>query len=161
MAYHCSDATREGAPHALPDIETYEARTCALCLAQGAEPCGEGCLSPKRTVRAFAHFCRPGCMPDSDPIGPFDSEAEALAAARESAGFCPHGIDSEEDQDDECDPCPHCAAPMLFAIVVDGAANGIEGADAAEKYAERARMALAEHRRQKAERDRRVPPRED
>jgi hypothetical protein len=27
--------------------------------------------------------CFPGCMPDSDPIGPFETEAEALADAQE------------------------------------------------------------------------------
>jgi hypothetical protein len=28
--------------------------------------------------------CFPGCMPDSDPHGPFDTEAEATADARNS-----------------------------------------------------------------------------
>ena len=27
-------------------------------------------------------FCFPGCLPDSDPYGPFDSEEEALEDAR-------------------------------------------------------------------------------
>ena len=27
--------------------------------------------------------CFPGCLPDGDPVGPFESEAEALADARE------------------------------------------------------------------------------
>ena len=27
--------------------------------------------------------CFPGCMPDSDPIGPFNSEAEAISNAQE------------------------------------------------------------------------------
>lgn len=36
--------------------------------------------------------CFPGCLPDSEPIGPFATEAEALADAREveseyQAGF--------------------------------------------------------------------------
>jgi hypothetical protein len=30
-------------------------------------------------------FCFPGCMPDSDPIGPFTTEAEALADAQAGA----------------------------------------------------------------------------
>lgn len=128
MAYHYSDATREGVRRTLPDIETFADLACSRCSALGGERCGEGCDSPPRTLRHFAHFCLPGCLPDSDPLGPFDSEAEALAAAREAAGFCPHGIDAEEAQDDARDPCPHCAAPVLFAIVADGAANGLEGA---------------------------------
>lgn len=28
--------------------------------------------------------CFPGCLPDGDPVGPFDTEEEALADARES-----------------------------------------------------------------------------
>lgn len=28
-------------------------------------------------------YCFPGCLPDSDPIGPYDTEEEALEAARE------------------------------------------------------------------------------
>jgi hypothetical protein len=31
-------------------------------------------------------FGFPGCLWDGEPIGPFNSEAEALAAAREDAG---------------------------------------------------------------------------
>jgi len=29
----------------------------------------------------------PGCLWDSDPVGPFDTEEEALEAAREAAGM--------------------------------------------------------------------------
>jgi len=35
----------------------------------------------------FYAFGFPGCLWDSDPVGPFDTEAEALQNARESAGF--------------------------------------------------------------------------
>ena len=30
-------------------------------------------------------FCFPGCLPDSDPVGPFDTEDEAIADCRENA----------------------------------------------------------------------------
>ena len=31
----------------------------------------------------FYWYCLPGCMPDSDPIGPFATEAEAIADAQD------------------------------------------------------------------------------
>jgi len=31
----------------------------------------------------FWWSCFPGCLPDSDPVGPFDTEAEALADAQD------------------------------------------------------------------------------
>jgi hypothetical protein len=35
----------------------------------------------------FYWYCFPGCMPDSEPYGPFETEAAAIAAAQEdSAG---------------------------------------------------------------------------
>jgi len=33
----------------------------------------------------FYWYCLPGCLPDSSPIGPYNSEAEAIAAARDEA----------------------------------------------------------------------------
>ena len=33
----------------------------------------------------FYWFCFPGCLPDSEPKGPFETEAEALADARGGA----------------------------------------------------------------------------
>ena len=29
-------------------------------------------------------YCFPGCLPDSDPIGPFDTEEEAIEDARDN-----------------------------------------------------------------------------
>ena len=31
----------------------------------------------------FAHACFPGCLPDSDPVGPYETYQEAIDAARE------------------------------------------------------------------------------
>ena len=34
----------------------------------------------------FYWYCFPGCMPDSEAMGPYDSYAQALEAARDEAG---------------------------------------------------------------------------
>ncbi len=35
----------------------------------------------------FSWFCFPGCLPDSDPCGPFSREWEALREARDMGGL--------------------------------------------------------------------------
>ena len=96
MSQHYSDPTREHDEHALPDVEVFPARY-ANC-----EECGELLISPDlRTTQCACHacngrvtscyadaaffywFCFPGCLPDSEAIGPFASRAEALADARD------------------------------------------------------------------------------
>ena len=62
-----SDPKRESEPHALPDVEVFWAQYVW-----------------SETPGYYYWFCYPGCLPDSDPIGPFETEAEALADARES-----------------------------------------------------------------------------
>lgn len=91
MPYEYSDPTRESDPHALPDLEVFyrselavrnDARldavngcACDSCWTNGdGEPLGAGW---------FYAYGFPGCLWDSDPVGPFDTEAEALADARE------------------------------------------------------------------------------
>jgi len=90
-----SDPAREHDPHALPDIEIFEAHAldCDECECFQVYPqatgtgyadcpeCGE--IGITNNLAHFYWACFPGCLPDSDPIGPFNSEAEALAAARE------------------------------------------------------------------------------
>lgn len=99
-----SDPSRETDPHALPDLEIWDAavwdvecsRGCGSFEVNGStiEACAPECFCPscernsgiaeKSARRAFWYwFCFPGCMPDSEPSGPYDSEAEALAAARD------------------------------------------------------------------------------
>lgn len=71
MSQHYSNPSREDDPHALPNIEVFWLPKDYL---DGEEiPAGW-----------FWHACFPGCLPDGDPVGPFDTEAEALADARES-----------------------------------------------------------------------------
>jgi hypothetical protein len=88
MSQHYSDPERESDPHALPDLEIFYRTETAIandarlngkldannpwCDGDG-EPLGAGW---------FFWYCFPGRLPDSDPIGPFGSEAEALADAQ-------------------------------------------------------------------------------
>ena len=70
MSQHYSDPERESDPYALPDIEVFYHR-CKV-YDEEADPAGW-----------YWWSCFPGCLPDGDPVGPFDSEADALADARE------------------------------------------------------------------------------
>ena len=65
MAYEYSDPRREEAPHALPDVEVFWEK-------QECEPGG-----------FYYAFGFPGCLWDSDPIGPFPTYEAALAEAQE------------------------------------------------------------------------------
>lgn len=101
MPQHYSDPKRASDPHALPDVETfrgYRAR-CRECdverplfpdyygtLHQDSETCAEcshvGLQVFDTDAKWYWWSCLPGCLPNSDPIGPFDTEAEALADAQ-------------------------------------------------------------------------------
>ena len=78
MAQHYSDPTRATDPYALPDLEVFY-RTDAACRADGWHQIGD---APGANEGWYYWFCFPGCMPDSEPMGPFPSEVEALADAR-------------------------------------------------------------------------------
>lgn len=92
-----TDPTRENDPHALPDAETFQANTANCpdcgspeCVVDDDAPCGacgRGFARPWNDSRIAWYWwpCFPGCLPDSDPIGPFDSEDAAIADARERA----------------------------------------------------------------------------
>lgn len=92
MAQHYSNPKRARDPHALPDVETFEAveatcRDCGTTFPADAEtPCPEcGRVTLKRYdgLGWYWWACSPGCLPDGEPVGPFATEAEALADARE------------------------------------------------------------------------------
>lgn len=68
-----SDPRRATDPYALPDMEIWE-----------------------DTDGWYYWFCFPGCLPDSESIGPFDTREEAL----DDAG----GENRWEDEEDEYDP---------------------------------------------------------
>lgn len=76
MAQAYSDPSRESDPYALPDIEVfYFDGEHQVGDCWGVNPAG-----------FYWWACFPGCMPDGDPIGPFDTEAEALADAQNTGG---------------------------------------------------------------------------
>lgn len=67
-----SDPSRANDPHALPDIEVFYASQAEIDLS-GLDG------SPGY----YWWSCFPGCLSDSDPIGPFTTESEALADAQD------------------------------------------------------------------------------
>lgn len=51
-------------------------------------------------LAGFYHWaCFPGCLPDSDPIGPFESEQDAIKAAQEDSDEESESEDTEVDTD--------------------------------------------------------------
>lgn len=70
-----SDPQRESDPHALPDIEVFEVPGDYNPETEDDEPLETGW---------YYWQCLPGCLPDGDPIGPFETEDEALADAQDN-----------------------------------------------------------------------------
>lgn len=67
-----TDRTRRDDPYALPDAEVFEVES--------------GTFIPGRTWAVPSGWywwsCFPGCLPDSDPIGPFPNMFRAIRDAR-------------------------------------------------------------------------------
>jgi hypothetical protein len=105
MSQHYSDPQRESDPHALPDIETFKL-TASECACMDEDAVWEAQkrfplmhMNSRDRDKAiewiiaeygitggwFWHSCFPGCMPDGPPIGPFDTEALALADAQQGS----------------------------------------------------------------------------
>lgn len=107
MAQTYSNPKQESDPYALPDLEVWRSEvyrydchacgsvseqdeeqatadpdgaTCPACERQGP---GEGTLVRTGRKGWYWWSCFPGCLPASDPHGPFDTEDEALTDARE------------------------------------------------------------------------------
>ena len=76
MAHAYSDPTRATETYALPDVEIFY-RTYDEWLSDGWNHYDDNSY----TDGWYWWSCFPGCVPDSDPFGPFDTEA----AAREHA----------------------------------------------------------------------------
>ena len=68
-----SNPKRANDPYALPDLEVFYADAGEL---------GDVSDGEKNEAGWYYWFCFHGCLPDSDPVGPFESEAEALADAQ-------------------------------------------------------------------------------
>lgn len=84
-----SDPKRESDPHALPDLEIFEVDdrgySGGVPFVLPHEP-GEQALGLTEPGW-YWQSCFPGCLPDSEPVGPFDTEAEALQNAQADAVF--------------------------------------------------------------------------
>lgn len=73
-----TDSERENDPNALPDAEVFTESTYW----------NDDEDNPLRSSPGFYWWlCSPGCLPDSDPIGPFETEQEAIEDARERAAY--------------------------------------------------------------------------
>ena len=112
--YTYSNPKRESDPHSLPDVEVWESFHAVTICKQ----CGTNVL-PYETVYAgpkaycptcdqecdrryndnLTHWyywnCFNGCLPDSDPFGPFESEESAIEAAQEDSWQ----VEDESDED--------------------------------------------------------------
>lgn len=66
-----SDPDRESNPYSLPDIEVFEAD---YLVGEDGEQLPAGW---------YWWPCFPGCLPDGEPVGPFDTEEDALADAQD------------------------------------------------------------------------------
>lgn len=75
MAYHDLDPEN---PRALPSVETFHVDE-ADCTADSWFVDDDGDAMPGW----YAWTCLPGCMPDSEPHGPHDTEDKALQSFRD------------------------------------------------------------------------------
>jgi len=73
MSQHYSDSSREDDPYALPDVEVFRSDDYGDPSDDNIEPLESGW---------YYWYCFPGCLPDSDAYGPYDSEDEAVEASQ-------------------------------------------------------------------------------
>lgn len=71
MTQFYSNPARQNLPHALPDCEVFFISQDELSEYADLDSAGW-----------YWWACFPGCLPDSDPIGPFDTESEAVQDAQ-------------------------------------------------------------------------------
>lgn len=93
MPYHYSDPERASEPHALPNVNTWQDHAadcaCGCVYPADCDVCPD-CGATEREEVSDAPlwwyaFGFPGCLNDSDPTGPFNTEEDAIASAREMA----------------------------------------------------------------------------
>lgn len=82
MTQAYSNPEREEDPYALPDVEVFYVSQddCDEDARQTENEEGIDYTGPGW----YWWACSPGCLPDGDPVGPFGSEEEALADARDN-----------------------------------------------------------------------------
>lgn len=77
MSYFYTDPTREKDPHALPDAEVFQLDEAESPEDDDGDRLGAGW---------YVWACLPGCLPDSEPSGPFESAEEAVSEWRSAWG---------------------------------------------------------------------------
>jgi hypothetical protein len=76
-----SDPARESEPYALPDVEVFGVSQMEVNYnLANLDHADEYTITEPGW---YWWSCLPGCLPDSDPYGPFATEAEAIADAQE------------------------------------------------------------------------------
>ena len=85
MSQYYSDPSREAEPYALSDVEVFEVYPDEIVPDSRYWPEGEEEEDVDADELSGWYYwpCFPGCLPDSDPIGPYKTESEALEAARD------------------------------------------------------------------------------
>lgn len=144
MSQGYSDPRRESDPHALPNVEVY------YLSGNIAETAAQADAGDFPEPGWYWQACFPGCLPDGDPSGPFEIEAEALADCRESSGLCPHGASDEET----CALCDSAADERMFVIrgTPRGANNGRFACYVTDELAGAAKWILAKYAQSDLER---------
>lgn len=95
-----SDPSRSTETYTMPDVEVWYHEHQAKNLRRQNPNEGNGphdyCVFPSETDPDQAYpecygtgfyfwYCMPGCLPDSEPFGPYETEEEAISAAQELA----------------------------------------------------------------------------
>jgi len=73
MAHEYSNPKWIKDPHKLPDVEVFHLTAADGIVNEEGEPLPTG---------YYWWSCFPGCMPEGEPTGPFDTYTQALADAR-------------------------------------------------------------------------------
>ena len=80
MSYIYSDPERETEEHALPDMEVfYVSQLETIYNLDNLDHADEYTITQPGW---YWWSCFPGCLPDGDPMGPFETENEATANAQ-------------------------------------------------------------------------------
>ena len=77
MKYY-TDPSRESDPYSLPDLEVFYADAGEL-----GQECGEEDHDCPNGAGWYWWSCLPGCLPDDEANGPFETEEQALEDARD------------------------------------------------------------------------------
>lgn len=77
MAQFYSDPSRAADAHALPDCEVFHLSAADIKSGDMRDDDGD-----RYKPGWYFWFCFPGCIPDGAPLGPYDTQDEAIASAR-------------------------------------------------------------------------------